>query len=108
LQYHPEGFPPATPDAAAEFERQAEAKSRWIETPQTPDNARQRCRAIREANESMARLLETRRRKALAERDRVSRRLRAESVLSWREYAFCLHPKKTLQDFLLAFFAEKP
>jgi hypothetical protein len=107
LQYHPERFPPATPDAA-EFERQAEAKWRWIETPQTPDNARQRCRAIRAANESMARLLETRRQEALAERERVSRRLRAETVLSWREYAFCLHPKKTLHDFLLAFLAEKP
>jgi hypothetical protein len=108
LQYHPERFPPTAPDALAEFERWAEVKARWIGVPQTPDNARERCREIRAANESMARLLEAPRREASAERDRLSRRLRAEAVLAWREYAFCLYPKKTLEDFLLAFFLEKP
>jgi hypothetical protein len=108
LQYHPERFGSAAPADAAEFERLAQTKARWIATPQTPANARERCRAIRAANESMADLLEAERRRASAERDRVARRLRAETVLAWREYAFCLHPKKTLQDFLLAFLSEKP
>ena len=108
LQYHPERFPPETPDALAEFERWAETKARWIGVPQTPENARERCQAIRAANESMGRLLEAERRQTSAERDRLSRRLRAETVLSWREYAFCLYPKKTLEDFLLAFLLEKP
>jgi hypothetical protein len=108
LQYHPERFPPPTPDALAEFERWAETKARWIGVPQTPENARERCQAIRAANESMGRLLEAERRQTSAERDRLSRRLRAETVLSWREYAFCLYPKRTLEDFLLAFLLEKP
>jgi hypothetical protein len=108
MRYHPERIGSAPPADVAEFERLAQTKARWIATPQTPANARERCRAIRAANEAMAELLEADRRQASAERDRVARRLRAEAVLAWREYAFCLHPKKTLQDFLLAFLAEKP
>ena len=40
------------------------------------------------ANELAERLAET------------SRRLQAESVLAWREYAFCLYPESTLREFL--------
>ncbi|HUY92701.1 MAG TPA: hypothetical protein VMV10_28430 [Pirellulales bacterium] len=107
FDYHPERF--LAPEAnAPEIAAAMAAKRRWIETPQTPANARERCRAIRAANESLARSLEPERRRAQADRERLSRRSRAESVLSWREYAFCLYPKRTLADFLLAFWAAKP
>ncbi len=38
----------------------------------------------------------------------LQRALRAESILSSREYGFCLHPEKTLREFLLAFPGEAP
>lgn len=107
FDYHPERFLPPEADAPQIAEALA-VKRRWIETEQTPDNARQRCRAIRAANETLARALAGERRRAEAQREQLSRRLRAESVLAWREYAFCLYPKRTLADFLLAFWAAKP
>jgi hypothetical protein len=35
-----------------------------------------------------------------AQLSETSRRLQAERILAWREYAFCLHPESTLRDFL--------
>lgn len=109
MLYHPERFvvPLAEPGQAAAVARLVETKTRWLATPQTPANARERWHAIRNANESLAPWLEAQRQQALAERERLARKLRAESVLAWREYAFCLHPRATLQDFLLAFCEEK-
>lgn len=109
MVYHPEQFiaPPADRDEAAAVARLVELKRQWIDTPQTPANARQRWRAIREANEALAPWLESERRQTTAQRERLARRLRAESVLAWREYAFCLYPGDVLRDFLLAFSAEK-
>ncbi len=109
MVYHPEQFitPPADRDEAAAVARLVDLKRQWIDTPQTPANARQRWRAIREANEALAPWLETERRQATAQRERLARKLRAESVLAWREYAFCLYPRDVLRDFLLAFSAEK-
>ena len=108
LDYHPERFLDASAELAGETAEALAVKRHWLEVAQTPDNARDRCRAIRAANEALARALESQRQAALADRDRCSRRLRAESVLGWREYAFCLYPKRTLADFLLAFLSANP
>lgn len=107
--YHPERFlvPPAAPDEVAAVRRLLETKAHWVGAPQTPENARQRWQAIREANLALAPWLEAERRQAAADQERLARRRRAETVLAWREYAFCLYPRETLQDFLLAFWAEK-
>ncbi|HVW37233.1 MAG TPA: hypothetical protein VHB99_08000, partial [Pirellulales bacterium] len=108
IEYHPERFIAPSQQAQPEVAEALSTKRRWVATPQTPDNARERCRAIRAANETLARALDAERRQAQQDRERSSRRLRAESVLAWREYAFCLYPKRTLQDFLLAFLSAKP
>ena len=76
------------------------AKRRWIETPQTVENAQRRCHAIREVNVALQPWLDQRRRQLLEHQARVMRRLQAESVLAWREYAFCLYPEPTLRGFL--------
>ena len=75
-------------------------KRRWIETPQTVENARQRCRAIRAVNAALQPWLDDRRQRLLEQQAQDVHRRRAESVLAWREYAFCLYPEATLREFL--------
>jgi hypothetical protein len=124
LAYHPERFlseqfpnrtrngPPG--DAASDASPVALAatlaatKREWVETEPNRDNARTRCHAIRRANEELQPWLETRRQQLLAEREQIDRLLRAESVLAWREYGFCLYPEMTLRNFLLEFMADRP
>jgi hypothetical protein len=103
LQYHPERsldlgrLPPAE---AQEVQGLIATKHRWIDTPQTPANARERCHAIRSVNEALQAWLEQERGQALAGREEAARRWRAESILRWREYAFCLYPEVALREFL--------
>jgi hypothetical protein len=109
LTYHPErhieGTRPSHDDSAAELARLCREKAAWIATPQTRENARQRCRAIRSLNESLQPGVVDERRKLLAQREQTADRLRAEAVLGSREYSFCLHPARSLQDFMLEFAA---
>ncbi|HVX14598.1 MAG TPA: hypothetical protein VHC22_25650 [Pirellulales bacterium] len=77
-------------------------KQRWVHTPQTRENARDRCRAIRGANESLQGWLHDKESELLAARDEAVKRARAESVVRWREYAFCLYPEETLREFFLS------
>jgi hypothetical protein len=97
LTYHPEQCldgPDAPPDDLVA------AKRRWIATPQTAQNARQRCHAIRAVNAALQPRLDQRRRMLEERQSHIMDRLRAESVLAWREYAFCLYPEPTLRGFL--------
>jgi hypothetical protein len=75
-------------------------KRRWIATPQTAQNARERCQAIRRVNVALQPWLDDRREELTARLAEASRRLQAENVLAWREYAFCLYPESTLRGFL--------
>ncbi|HEV3339152.1 MAG TPA: hypothetical protein VG125_02310 [Pirellulales bacterium] len=102
LQYHPERYLDLERLPAAEARRVNElvaAKRRWINAPQSRENARQRCQAIRSVNESLQAWLDDERRRSLALREQVARRSRAENILRWREYAFCLYPEATLREF---------
>jgi hypothetical protein len=76
------------------------SKRRWIETPKTPQNARQRHEAIEGANLGLQPWVEPQRRELQRQRQSLIEALRARSVLAWREYAFCLYPEAALQDFL--------
>ena len=53
LTYHPERYLDGADRAVSDL---MAAKRRWIETPQTAENARQRCRAIREVERRLAAL----------------------------------------------------
>ncbi|MGH7140809.1 MAG: hypothetical protein ACREHD_34185, partial [Pirellulales bacterium] len=102
LEFHPERHVDRAVLSSADAQRVDElisGKRHWIETPQTPANARQRCRAIRDVNESLRSWLENERLHLLSLRDEATHRARAEAVLRWREYAFCLYPEETLRDF---------
>lgn len=101
LEFHPErqldGAMP--PEAAAIVEQ----KRRWIATPSTHDNARERCRGIRAANAALQQFLGAQRAAQSSARDQLRTRLAAERVLARRDYGFCLYPERRLQDFMLAF-----
>lgn len=105
LEYHPERHLDHAALSAADARQVAELvsiKTRWIQTPQTPANARERCRAIRGVNESLQPWLDTQRRRLHACRDQAFHRSRVDSILRWREYAFCLYPAEALRDFYSA------
>jgi hypothetical protein len=97
VTYHPERFLTHVPHL---IEDMIAEKRRWIATPQTAQNARQRCQAIRRINAALQPSLDERREQLAARLADASRRLQAEHVLAWREYAFCLYPESTLQKFL--------
>jgi len=101
LTYHPEEFiDGAASGPSPEASRLIEEKWRWIETPQTPENARTRCRSIRRANEALQPYVAEKRRELAARHAEAERALRAEKILGSREYAFCLYPEETLRQLV--------
>ena len=105
LTYHPELYVDRRaddrPGSNDRLGRLIAAKRRWIGTKPTRLGARTRYREIRRLNEALQPWVAGQRQRLLAERELTGEALRAESVLSWREYGFCLYPEKTLRDFLL-------
>ncbi|MGD0382310.1 MAG: hypothetical protein ABSA77_02235 [Thermoguttaceae bacterium] len=104
LTYHPERFLDDVFDKSkyipGEVQELIKSKRQWIETPQTIENARTRCQAIRQNNESLQPWLEDRRRQLLNRRAQAVVQQQTERILSWREYGFCLYPEETLRDFM--------
>lgn len=103
LTYHPEQFLPKDAVIDTKLEKLIAEKRRWIATPKTEENAAQRHHAILHANEALQPRVASLREKLKSARDEMKWRLRAEDILASREYAFCLYPKKMLEDFLLEF-----
>lgn len=111
LHLQPEKHLPERFPSAAEAEQAARLvceKSDWIAQRPARGEGRQRHEAIERINAALQPWMTARRAALLEERERVERQLRAEHVLAWREYAFCLYPERTLRDFLLAFSAPRP
>jgi hypothetical protein len=106
MEYHPERF--LTRSVAAEPNGEVAltiaAKRRWIATEATAANARGRCHAIRDANRILRQALAEQRSEWLAAAGRAERQRRAEAVLGWREYAFCLFPEESLRNLFNAAF----
>jgi hypothetical protein len=100
LAYHPERFLPASAGKDGEVAALVEAKLRWIHTPQTAENARPRWQSIRQINEALGQRLSDRRRRLLQSQGEAVELMRAEKILAWREYGFCLYPQASLREFL--------
>ena len=99
LTYHPERFLNGSEGAPADLVAE---KRRWIDTPQTAENARQRCRAIRQVNAALQPWLEGRRTAPAGTPDgNAARTAGTKSVLGWREYAFCLYPEADFAGILV-------
>ena len=80
LTYHPEQFVDPLDSVPAHLLAE---KRQWIETPQTVENARRRCRAIRAVNAALQPCVEGRRKELLAQQAQVVHGRRAESLLAW-------------------------
>ncbi|MHC4398366.1 MAG: hypothetical protein ACYTG0_01660 [Planctomycetota bacterium] len=104
LTYHPERYINGLGEEAGgrggDPRALVAAKRHWVRLAQTPDNASARYREIRRINEALQPWVASLRDRWIRERRRVGRAVEAEAVLAWREYAFCLHPEKTLREFL--------
>jgi len=104
LTYHPERYVNGESEVSSRSDGEAAeliaAKTRWIEMPSTPDSARTRYEEIRRINVALSTYVAPLREGLLEERRRATRAVRAEAVLTGREYAFCLFPEKTLREFL--------
>ncbi len=104
LRHHPERFLEENlHDGQGEHNepwRLIAEKRRWIETPQTRENARRRCRAIREINVALQPYISGRRARTHERLGEVNRALEAARLLRWREFGFCLHPEDSLRRFL--------
>jgi hypothetical protein len=111
LEYHPDRYLASLYpwDAApVDIGRWLQLKSQWLATEQTRENARERCHAIRAANEALQAWVEPQRRELLRARQEALRKSRAASVLTSREYAFCLYPAESLRKILLDFPRTSP
>ena len=111
LEYHPEQCITGLHDwttAPVDIAHWLDLKQRWLTTEQTRENARERCHAIRAANEALQAWVEPRRRELLRHRQEAVREQRTAAVLTSREYGFCLYPAESLRDFLLAFRGTSP
>jgi hypothetical protein len=103
LTYHPERFLGELRDLSKTNYSFATAavteKRRWIETPQTRENAKRRCRGIRGVNERLQPWLAELRSQWERRRDFALADAKKEKILAWREYAFCLYPEDAIRDF---------
>jgi hypothetical protein len=96
LTFHPELYLNGN-DASAPQALIAE-KFRWIHTEPTPANSRQRFFEIHRINEALQPFVRVDRKRLEEERERINHGLRAESILSSRDYAFCLYPADLLRE----------
>jgi len=105
LEWHPETAISnrPCPGRCRELDELIAAKSRWVGTAPTRENARLRWREIRRINQTLQSWLTADRQRLLERRAETASALRAEAVLASREYSFCLYPERTLREF----FAEK-
>ncbi len=104
LEFHPERF---LDGRAAGNAGDVNSAAHWVAEKSAriaaPQEARARFRAIRAANEHLQPFIVAERTELTARLAALRRALRAEAILSSREYSFCLHPEKSLREFLLAF-----
>ena len=76
-------------------------KRRVLAMSPTTENARQRCQAIRKANEALQPAVASLREAWTSQADLQARQQRFEALLRSREYAFTLFPEPVLTKFLL-------
>jgi hypothetical protein len=107
LTYHPERFLQASSGGNKEVESLLAAKEHWIHAPPTPRSAHTRWRSLRQINESLQPWLSDRRRRLAELQTAAAETIRAERILAWREYGFCLYPEAHLRDFLASLLPKR-
>jgi hypothetical protein len=103
LRFHPERFLSQVDGRRpieAPIEELVTVKRNWINTPKTPQNARERHAAIVAANEGLQPFVADRGR-AIKERcHEQQHQKRASAILESREYSFCLFPRRHVETLL--------
>jgi hypothetical protein len=105
LEYHPERFLEKDGGVHTVIDRNVAdsiaEKRHWLAEVSTSTNARQRCRAIRQANVALQPAVAALRELWTDQATRQADRQRTEALLISREYAFTLFPEVDLTNFLL-------
>jgi hypothetical protein len=99
LEFHPERYLEGV-SGPGEFAALVAEKEHWIQTPPTPENARDRYLALRRINSSLQPWVAGQRERLARQRRASAMAAQVERILSWREYAFCLYPAQPLREFL--------
>ena len=103
LEFQPERYVdelrPLGEDHKGEIGLLCAQKQDWIVKTVTPENCRERFLSIRRLNERLQAWVEPVREETLRALEKAEQAARASSVLTSREYAFCLYPGEVLQDF---------
>jgi hypothetical protein len=102
LTYHPERFLDHLKDKSESNSSPSALiaeKLGWIETSQTRENAKRRCRGIRGVNQRLQPWLADLRGQYQRRHDAAAAETRKNKILQWREYAFCLYPEETIREF---------
>lgn len=86
-------------DHNGEIGRLCAQKQDWVVKRVTPENCRERFLSIRRLNERLQAWVEPVREETLCALEKAEQAAHAASVLTSREYAFCLYPGEDLQDF---------
>jgi hypothetical protein len=101
LRYHPERFVERVgPGDGVSANELIALKQRWVRTPKTPQNARERHLAIVAANTALQPLLADVRRQIKSRCTELEHHKRAEAILQSREYSFCLFPREHFERLL--------
>jgi hypothetical protein len=78
-----------------------ENKRRWIHTPKNIENAHTRHREISRSNEELQSFVAERSQQLYSQQEKIMAQLRADTILSARDYAFCLFPQSQLMHYML-------
>ncbi|MGD9720856.1 MAG: hypothetical protein AB7O59_14290 [Pirellulales bacterium] len=98
MTYHPERHLSADGDAA--LAALVQEKRHWVAQAASAATARERCRAIRAANDRMQHYLSDRRKALVDQRSTAEAVQRGKAILASREYAFCLYPEAALRRLM--------
>jgi hypothetical protein len=111
LRFHPERFIDGRVQAAGAQSSLTDiisVKQRWVQTPKTPENARERHDAIEAANQSLQPYVAEQRQAIRNNCNELQNDKRAAAILQSREYSFCLYPRRYFESRLLDDLPQKP
>ncbi|WP_442483651.1 hypothetical protein [Aeoliella sp. SH292] len=94
--WHPEQMLPA--DCSADATKAEATKQRWIEQTKTHENARERHRAIHDANTILRQAVASTKQHLESQFAELTQAARASAMLESREFSFCLYPEQDLRQ----------
>jgi hypothetical protein len=104
MTFHPEKYIDLQQVFASEERDRIRAiistKQQWIDAARTEENGHARHVGITQATSALQPWIAAKRQTVIGELQRSDEALRNQAVLASREYAFCLHPERTLRQLI--------